>query len=505
VFSRTAVLLLWVDIVVTILFALWAGSQLVEGHNWGDDFGAYLQAAENLSNGKPYTYLFDWFGPPLGFPILLVLWTKAFGHSFVALKSLNIAAWIAAAWIARMMAAKTLGRVLASCMLIAHFLLPTYYVQQQSVLSDLPFIALFDLLLLLCFIFFRNLRDGRGIGVPLCVSIAITLFGALLVRPAGLSLVVAIVLVAVLEAILSRRSRPVVLRALALAGGVVLTFVIYFAMFGASIVRPASANVTYAICELAGKECSLFHGLPQMVARRAFEELLNLSVLITWLPTDVPIGLLLVAGVVVGGIAYFVLTRDFVAPSFVATYVGLLLIIPWQQGFRFLLPLVSILLLFFLSPLKLFAQYLTRSNALARGLAAAGFAATLLFLIVIGTAMANGLRKVGLYNDDETSDPRTKSLIAWVVRNTTVDDRICAFNKPRAMMYFAGRRTCGIFNDLPTEIIAHLSSQQASYVVLILRPPYGYKQMDERLRINDAVTEVFRNEDYVVYKVIDPR
>lgn len=475
----------------------------MEGHNWGDDFGLYLQLADNIRSGRPYNSLNTGIQIPPGFPVILAGWEALFGQSFVALKTLNIAAWLIAAWMAYILANKTLGRLAAFVVLTAHFLLPSYYYQQQSVLSDPTFVAFVNLLLLLCYVYFRDLRDGKGISLPLLVSIPVVLFCALLIRPAGLPLAAVIIFVAILEAFLSWRNHVRVLRALGLAAGVVVTFGIYMAMFGASVVRPTGVHVSYALCEPAGADCSVLFGLSRMVARRAFEELLNLNVLLAWFPADVPTALMLVAGIIVGAIAYVVLTRDFVVPSFAAAYVGLLLIVPWQQGYRFLLPLASVIFLFFLSPLGLFVQYLKRGSGITRGLAAAGSAASLLFLIVVGVGMAGGMRNVHGLNDDETNDPRTKAVVAWLAQNTTPDDLLCSF-KPRAMMYFVGRKTCGMPfpDDVQTEVFAFLKSQQASYAVLILRPPYGYRQLDERLRSSAAVTEVFRNEDYAVYKLI---
>src|SRR4051794_3571365 len=107
---NATVLYIGIDIALTILFVFWASSRLVEGHGWGDDFGLYLQLADNLRSGKPYNDLNTGIQVPFGFPLLLAIWGKIFGLSFVSLKSLNIAAWIVAAWITRLLAAKTIGQ-----------------------------------------------------------------------------------------------------------------------------------------------------------------------------------------------------------------------------------------------------------------------------------------------------------------------------------------------------------------------------------------------------------
>ena len=48
-------------------FALYAAQQLTNGHNWGDDFGLYLQLADNLRQGRPYNWLNRLITVPPGF------------------------------------------------------------------------------------------------------------------------------------------------------------------------------------------------------------------------------------------------------------------------------------------------------------------------------------------------------------------------------------------------------------------------------------------------------
>jgi cytochrome c oxidase subunit 4 len=481
------------NVVATLLFVCWAYSQLTEGHNWGDDFGLYLQLADNIRHGRPYNELNTLIQVPPGFPMLLAAWKSAFGKSFVALKSMNIAAWVAAAWIACIFARRTLGRLAASCILIAHFLLPAYYYQQQNVLSDLAFAAFVNLLLLRSFLFLSSLRKPGDMSALSFVSVPATLFCALLIRPAGLPFVGALLAASAFDAWRCRRDRKSVLLAVGMAVAVAATCGVYVMAFGAS----AGAHLTNAVGSTGGSIVSLIAAATHLLHTRALEELTNLGVLFTWYPERGSIGILLFASILVGVVAYLTLTRDFVAPLFLATYVGFILLIPWQQGYRYLLPLVSVILIFIISPAAWLAGF-------ARGVAswwrAVPIALAAACLVFVSAVMVRGLGAIRGVNDDETSDPRTGALIAWLRENTKPGDELCSF-KPRAVMYFAHRSTCFLANDMNQEIGSWLRAEGASYAVLITRPAYGYGQLEQRMNTSLAVVEVFRNQDYVVYKL----
>jgi hypothetical protein len=491
--KSAALFFIVLNVGATAAFILYAKSQLAEGHNWGDDFGLYLQLADNIRAGRPYNYLNTGIQVPPGFPALLAGWETLFGQSFVALKSLNIVSWVAAAWLASLFAARTLGRVAASFVLIAHFVLPAYYLQQQSVLSDPPFMVAVNLLVLLCFFYFRAPGSRPWAVFALLCSASAALFCAILIRPAGLPLVAAIVLASGLQAYIARKDHTQVLRGVALAAGAIGVFALYMRAFGAS-------STTHLALALGGAEepgTGLFSVLTHLVLRRTGEELLNLSVLIGLHPS-IGTGSLLAVGILAGACAFLFLTRDFVAPLILIAYAGMLLLIPWQQGYRYLLPMTSLVLIFVTALPSLAWQYLRIERYFFP--AAAGMVVALCFVLIVADDMVQGVRGTYGYNDDETSGPRTKELVSWLKQNTRPDDQLCSF-KPRAVMFFAGRRAYHLPNDVTEDIGVWLRQRQSEYAVLITRPAYGYARLDGVLRTSEAVTEVFRNEDYAVFKL----
>lgn len=482
-----------IAVVSTLIFVGWARSRLVEGHNWGDDFGLYLQLADNIVNGKPYNYLNTLIQVPPGFPILLAGWAKAFGWSFVSMKTLNIAGWVVAAWVSFVLARISLGRIPALYVLLAHFLLPSYYAQQQAVLSDVTFVMFVDVTLLCCFLYLRDLRRNERANLVLFFGAIISLFCTLLIRPAGLPLVLAVAFASILQG-LRERTQPIQHAWLAIA--VIGMLGAYLLVFGSS----ASTHTANALTRLTNQGGSLASGLATMVFNRAFDELRNLNVLVAWHPTGPYAAMSAFLAIGFGGIAYLSKTKDLVVPLFAIFYSALLLVTPWNQGFRYLLPLVSVVFVFSAALLLWILDALRAGNMMPWSVRTAATAGALL-LVFLGALECRGVWKVKGYNDDEIADVRTKALIEWIRRNTHPADRVCSF-KPRAIMFFTARETCYIPENPDIDVVALLESQRSSYAVLITRPAYSeYKMIDERLGYESSVAELFRNADYVVYEL----
>jgi cytochrome c oxidase subunit 4 len=479
-------------LLVSAVFFISAWRVLFEGHNWGDDFGLYLQLAKNIRNGDPYNHLNTGIEVPPGFPLLLAIWSKLFGVSFVGLKCLNIASWLVAAWIGSALATRALGRLAGILVFVAHFIVPMYYVQQQSVLSDPPFLVFVNLTLLLSYEFFKRIRQSTLISQWMFVGVPVSLFLAMLIRPAGLPLAVAVVGSALIEILLQRNNRVVIGLCVRMSGLVIIAMGLYFFLFGAS----AGGHLANAMSAADPNDGKIF-ALIMLVSRRALEETVNLYHLFAGYPVQNFLACVFVGMLLVGGILYIRLSRDKVLPTFVLAYVGLLLIIPWQQGFRYLFPIVSVALIFFLAPaVSLFLKI--GGEVDKRKVTPLKFAAVLSVAVLCGL-MTRGTGIYFRYNDDEISDENSLALIDWLAKNTQPTEMLCGF-KPRALMYFTSRRVCYIPNEPMSDPLRYMNELDADWAILILRPAYGYQSMDDFFKISAEMQERYRNNAYVVYR-----
>lgn len=477
-------------------FFVYALAGLQSGHSWGDDFALYLLLAENILKGRGYETLVT--GPivPPGFPLILAAGIWVFGVNFLKLKTINILAYGIVVLSTTKICERLLGGVTAFFVPVILFLVPFYYYAQQSILSDVPFAAATATALYFYIEAARRIKSGEAFGID-AFFLGCAIWFALLLRPAGLPLIPAVVLAAAAGAFVDRSH----MRGYAiLAATSVLAFVASIVAFHSD----SPSNSTIIIDYFQYSNRSLFETVTSLLQSRIVQEYDNLRILFFWY-TGVPVWPVLIMAAF--GCGWLVCTRkDFVLAAFTACYLGMLVLTPWTGGSRYLLPLLPALCVFILSPLVLLFRASTTGHSDYRRVSVLGLVVycCLLFSVVrdmrAGTAIAHGI------NADEISDAKTVELFDWLKTHTTTGDVICS-SKPRAIVYFTGRPGCSLdsaLTELPKPFEPWMGKRKATFAVLILRRGYVDVPLDERLRDDKSVAEVFRNEDYSVYKTVAP-
>ncbi len=171
---------------------------LNDGHNWGDDFAQYIQHAINLVEHKPYAsgISYDlWVAYPPGFPFLLSSMIYWFGINFKVLKFLNVLFWALGALAAYGLALRRLDLFWARMITVWFLTSPLFFFFKQNVLSDIPFMC-FVLLSTLSFMKFEEYQE-KGLSDSSRIFLLSSIFCmsyALLIRWAGISLILAVVL-----------------------------------------------------------------------------------------------------------------------------------------------------------------------------------------------------------------------------------------------------------------------------------------------------------------------
>lgn len=126
---------------------------LTKGHNWGDDFSAYIMQAKSIVEGKPLDFIKTNrftveqssrpMGPivyPWGYPVLLAPVYAIFGSNMIALKSVSVACFltfILVLWIAFRKYHSIFWRFLFCCLFAFNPFLIEFL---NSILSDIPFL-----------------------------------------------------------------------------------------------------------------------------------------------------------------------------------------------------------------------------------------------------------------------------------------------------------------------------------------------------------------------------
>lgn len=482
-------------LILSGLFAFYAFEELKEGHSWGDDFGLYLQMSKNILEGQPYNRFNTGLEAPPGYPFALVLWQKAFGTSFVALKSINIVGWVTAGWAIYAIGLLLFGPVAAFAALAIHLIVPSYFFQQQAIVADIWFVFTVNTTFLFVLLYERALSAPKLTRYALLFAFGLSLYYSYLTKPAALLVAVPIALHFCLAGL---KGRNVEHFYQAILGVVVIGIVTVLAnlQYGSAssghlqnIVGMYSENGSFSIANILTS-----------LAERARQELLNLHILLLSFPVSLYIAGIAVGSALICSFFYYLYTRDTLIPLFVAGFGAAIVIVPFQGGFRYLLPLGSVLPLLYISPAMLFARRLIASTSTWRIVNGVGLILSLAGLFVLVTTMYGRAVQAKGFNDDEISDLKTSEMIAWVKKNTASDDLICSF-KPRAVMYLTSRTVCSA-SEIPSAGASYWFDQLgADYVIAFTRKSYVAFANINKLLADDKTVEVaFANSDYAIYR-----
>jgi 4-amino-4-deoxy-L-arabinose transferase-like glycosyltransferase len=477
-------------------FFAYAFTGLQSGHSWGDDFALYLLLAENILKGRKYETLVTGIIVPPGFPLILSAGIWLFGVNFLKLKTINILCYGIVVLSTTKICERLLGGVTALLVPIILFLVPFYYYAQQSILSDVPFAAATSTALYFYIEAARRIKSGTTFATH-AFFFGCAIWFALLLRPAGIALIPAVVLAAA-AGVFADRSH---MRGYAiLAATSLLAFLASVVAFHSD----SPSNLTLVISYFQLSKLGFVETIISLIYSRLIEEYQNLRILLFWYNGG-PVWLVLAMAAF--GCGWLVCTRkDFVLAAFTASYLGMLVVTPWTGGPRYLLPLLPALCIFLLSPLVLFFRA-WRANQREYGVVSVLglFVYACLLMSVVKDMRAGAVIAHGVSADD-ISDSKTVELFEWLKTHTGTADVICS-SKPRAIVYFIGHPGCSLdaaLTEAPRPFEPWLRARKATFAVLILRRGYVDVPLDERLRDDKSVAEVFRNADYSVYKIATP-
>ena len=331
---------------IVILSVALASAMLTNGHDWGDDFAAYIMQAAGIAHGtvrEPVAHTaFTMressrpYGPvaaPWGFPILLAPFYMACGGlNIFCLKFINVLSFalFLIAWFALLIRRLSLVDS-AICLSLLAFN-PALLSFQNNVLSDITFLFLSTLSVLLIDTVVVAPAKPEG-SISGNVWLGIVFFAAFAVRPNGLLLVPTLFLTQALVYSGQRSTRPRWRAVLPIA-------LIPYVVFGV---------LTLALLmTLPSVEASYLSHFKALTPRGFFDNVSAYAVLPLEFFESVPLRLRVILCValfpcLIGGA---VLQRKDDAPALI--YIGLTLLLyitwPFQEGLRYLFPLLPFLI-----------------------------------------------------------------------------------------------------------------------------------------------------------------
>ncbi len=475
------------DILLTASVILLIGgfylATLRPGQDWGDDFGLYLAHARNLVEGRPYDdtgYVYNRHNPsvaprtyPPVYPLLLAPVYAAFGLNLTAMKVFNAILFMGFLTVLAVGARRKLSLRATLGVLLFVGLNPFLWELKDRLLSEVAFLLFAYLALLLMQLASEPERGRRaGLWLGLLAGLAAALaFGT---RTVGVALVPGWLV----QQVIRRRGLPG-LPALAGTACFVLGVLLQKALF--------PTDVSYG--DQLVLDGWLYLGNVGMLFKMMGGFLSNGYLGAgNWLV----VGLV---GVLTGvGIASRVSRGTTVDEWFTLFSVLLLVIWPYAGNPRYLVPLFPLLALYTVEGLAVL-----RNSRFQR----AALPATVALGLTVLASYAGRYSRLDFGPIREgPCTPDAEALFDFARTHTTADD-LFLFSKPKAFALFTGRRAAA--HDAPDDAAMwdYVREAGVTHVVVCRGFRASASVLGELVdRRRDAFTEVYRNDQFTVYRLV---
>lgn len=464
--------------------------------DWGDDFAQYLHQANNLLSGLPPNetgYIFNEDYPtyappsyPSGFPLLLAPVMKLSGANIYTL-NLYISFFLSLFAITLFSFLRRYYSDLISVILVILFLYNPWTLSFKSeILSDIPF----SLFFLLTIILFTSVRKRNVLFVILfSVICAFTI----LIRSIGIVLILAIILQSAIEYIKQRRvkNRQIIKSVVSNLLIAFISFLLFF-VFSKLIFQSSGEGL------LNYKKLVDFPELKNSIQTnlnyysgvlRAFFEPWNDQ----WQFVSIISGSMIFTFIILGMIRKMISHYSYL-DSLVIVYFAVILIYPYSNaGFRFLLPLIPLLLLYLVKGIMSVDINIPIHRK---------YVLILLTLIVL-FSYKKGIMEIYNSRNVMTEGPQipaNKEMIKYITDSIDSDARF-SFKRPRTLAFFTGRKSMTHHRDAsPEEIQKNIISNRINYL-LINYEEYNQNILDY-IKVNESKLEIiWENSKNRIYRI----
>lgn len=472
----------WVLLTVLSFFSFLT---IEKGHSWGDDFALYASQAIAIVNGTTHElyeankFAMDYSdkltGPylyPVGTSLCLAPIIKIFGVNFYAMKMVMLLFWIGSLYVIHsFFLRRTNDKKAAAFITICFGLHPQIIIQPDTTGSDIPF-------LFCTFLFFMLTQkyhsENRYIFYTRLVAI---IFAAYLFRSIGILLLP----IVSLFQLINWRKYSIQQNILLLSFPYVLFFILMKTLSLLYKIDPGSyiqylqltdiptviQNIRYYIELFATSPFNLWElTLPYLPEFKGLSFITNCIYVLS----------LLLSGVSIYGIyARFKANLDLIL--FTSLLIGLYVVWPSKQGYRFIIPLLPIYIYFlWIGFMQLKISY---SNPITRILP------LLTTTVIAFSGFICMMQFAFLKNTDAIHNPNSIELYTFIKSHTQQYEILCFF-KPRALRLETNRNT---ITQLTDEI--SIRQSKSNYYISYCSPEIHYTGFEP----------IFKNTDYTVYKI----
>jgi hypothetical protein len=449
------------------------------GHSWGDDFAMYIQQAENLVAGLPFTssgYIYNRSYPDLGppsypplYPLVIAPVYRAFGLNLTAMKVVGIACFVMALLLVSLIFASSLEPPALVLLIAAVGLNPFLWQQKDQIGSDLLFFFLSMLALYVMTMFERG--NYKSFSLALCLGLTVYLCYA--TRTAGAILLLC---VPVSEFINRRKISRATLGSGLIAGTLIFVHSLVF------------RAVTAYLDQMHFSEATFMRD-----AKQYYWEFHNnlwpffnswTAALFTW----TMIGL--------GAAGYLIQARKrhSVWEVFAVVYGGVFLVWPTEADTRFLIPLIPLWVYYVLVCVRDFA---------ARFMKPIPHAATILIVGALTASYASAYSRMDYSPIAQGIADRNFLQACDYIRTQTSPESVIIFAKPRLLALLTGRHASP-YHQPPDDrdLLTYFSRISATHILVArdLERDVAYMQAFVA-RHSASAQVVYANGVFTLYRI----
>lgn len=480
---------------ILLLSALLGSSLLTRGHIWGDDFAAYIMQAKSILTGNMDEFLAAntftvtqssrQVGPaayPWGFPLMLVPVYALTGLSPLALKLPGLLTYLGFLLVFFLLTKHrfTLTESLPVpewALAVSLFAFnPELLRFLDDIVSDIPFLFLSTLAILLADTYNRENQPNRRLSLAILTGAAI--FAATFVRAQGLLLLASILLFQGIRFLgqLDQRKR----------------------LFRDSLVIAATFGILWGISALIfpGGQSSYLAQYSGFSMGKLTDNIINYSRLFeaffSTLPGQSLFFFIFVALFFIGLVARF--KADLLFVLYIALYLLVLWTWPEWQGYRFLFPMLPFFIYFAIQGIRVTIDKLNDDR---KAIVQKGASAYLLLIVVLFVYNTGQDAYINLRDNRDINgpfDPFSMEMYEFI-KNETPPESVIVFFKPRAMRLMTDRSSLALTE---CERIP-----EGDYLVLSKKVGENLQIPPEQInRCNLPLDKVFENRRFIVFQVM---
>ena len=451
--------------------------------DWGDDFAGYVIQAKTIHTGnysnlrsdiKRNDFILNY---PWGFPVLISPLIKYFDSNIIIIKMYVYLFFLASLFVLFRLLRDDKETALLTILLLAS---STYFWDFKNyILADIP--NLFFVLLTLL-VTNRYLIKDKKINNDYFTSLIIgaLIFLTYMVRNQSLVLLPSVMIVQFIKL----RKDLFTAKSLLLIFLPGLVFLSLLYIFNQIIpIKPVTYLNQYAQLSL-GKTVwnNFFYYL------KAWQELFAITDIIKHVNTAFTTFFLVFA--FIG--ATITAKKNMLFIAFFVVSISLVLISPFYQGIRYLIPLVPFVFYFFITGIRYLIFHIGIKNKFKQ----------MAYYSIIGFIIFLSIKTISVYtyqsssSGQEAEGPYKKTSVAMFnyIKNNTTKNEIIGFCKPRAMLLYTGR------NAVIPASYEECIRKKIDYLVYYKDAIAEQLPQDSIKNHQNDFNEVFRNDDFIVFK-----